>query len=176
MARKKQTFTPRAWDKLSGAEQEQARREIITAVRDALKRSPHTALELRGCVPIEMRGAFPVVLRDLVHAGEVASLGHSVYAAVPWMPQTSAVRADVATDLIIGVLSSDRRAGADAAELAGDLFLPVSQIRAALIDLEGAGLIHEAKRPGHYRMLSRRMATEVRQGASGRIFADVRHA
>ena len=176
MARKKQTLTPRTWDKLSEAEQAQARRAIITAVRDALKRSPHTVLELRARVPLEMRGAFPVVLRSLLHAGEVASLGHSVYAAVPWMPQTSAVRGDVTADLIIGVLSGERRAGANAAELAGDLLIPVIQIRAALTALEGAGLICEAREPGRYRMLSRRMATEVRQGASGRIFADVRHA
>jgi DNA-binding IclR family transcriptional regulator len=92
------------------------------------------------------------------------------------MPQTSAVRADVTADLIIGVLSSERRAGADAAELAGDLLLPVPQIRAALVELEEAGLICEAKASGHYRMISRRMAMEVRHGASGRIFADVRHA
>ena len=176
MARRKQTITPRAWDKLSETEQAQARRAIITAVRDALKRGPHTAIELRARVPVEMRGAFPVVLRSLLHAGEVASLGHSVYAAVPWMPQTRTVRGDVTADLIIGVLSCERRAGASAAELAGDLFIPVTQIRAALTALEGVGLICEAKEPGHYRMLSRRMATEVRQGASGRVFADVRHA
>lgn len=176
MARRKQTSTPRAWEKLSETEQAQARREIITTVRDALKRSPHTALELRARVPVEMRGAFPVVLRDLVNAGEVASLGHSVYAAVPWVPQTRAVRADVTADLIIGVLSSERRAGANAAELAGDLLISVTQISAALMALEGAGLICEGKLSGHYRMLSRRMAMEVRQGASGRIFADVRHA
>ena len=176
MARRKQTPTPLAWDRLSETEQAQARRAIITAVRDALQRSPHTALELRARIPVEMRGAFPVVLRNLLHAGEVASLGHSVYAAVPWMPQTRAVQANVTADLIIGVLSSERRAGADAAELAGDLLIPVIQIRAALTALEVAGLICEAKEPGHYRMLSRRMATEVRQGASGRVFADVRHA
>ncbi|MFT8699130.1 hypothetical protein HK27_02290 [Acetobacter orientalis] len=176
MARRKQTPVPRAWDKLSETEQAKARRAIITTVRDALQRSPHTVLELRDRAPAEMRGAFPVVLRDLVHAGEVASLGHSVYAAVPWVPQTRAVRADVTADLIIGVLSTERRAGANAGELAGDLLIPVPQIRAALIALEEAGLICEVKEPGHYRMLSRRMATEVRQGASGRVFADVRHA
>ena len=92
------------------------------------------------------------------------------------MPQTSAVRGDVTADLIIGVLSTERRAGANAGELAGDLFIPVSQVRAALSALEAAGLIYEPKEPGQYRMLSRRMATEVRQGASGRVFADVRHA
>jgi DNA-binding transcriptional ArsR family regulator len=176
MARRKQTVTPRAWDKLSDAEQKQARRAIIATVREALQRGPHTALELRARVPVEMRGAFPVVLRNLLHAGEVASLGHSVYAAVPWMPQTREVRGDVTADLIIGVLSGERRAGANAAELAGDLLIPVIQIRAALTALEGAGLICETREPGRYRMLSRRMATEVRQGASGRIFADVRHA
>lgn len=176
MARKKQNITPRMWDKLSDVEQGKARRAIMIAVRDALQKSPHTALELRACVPAEMKGAFPVVLRSLLDAGEVASLGHSVYAAVPWMPQTSAVRADVTADLIIGVLSSERRAGADAAELADDLLLPLTQIRAALAELEEAGLICEAKASGHYRMISRRMAMEVRHGASGRIFADVRHA
>lgn len=160
---------------MSQEQREDAQCIILKIVRDTLRKGPHSAYELRECVPTPHLGAFHVVLESMIRAGEVASIGHSVYAQVPWMPATQPVRADAIQDLIFGALSHTIKVGATAIELADDLTLPKDDVRRALDALETSGLIRETRQKRRYRLVSPRMAQKVRQGASGRIFVDVRH-
>lgn len=160
---------------MSEKQRENAQRTILKLIRETLHKGPHSAFELRACVPPEYLGAFHIVLDGMIKAGEIASMGHSVYAQVPWMPVTQPVRADAIQDIIFGALSHTIKMGATAMELADDLILPKDDVCRALEALELSGLIRETRQKHRYRLASPRMAQKIRQGASGRIFADVRH-
>ncbi|MFT8371545.1 hypothetical protein [Acetobacter syzygii] len=160
---------------MSQTQRDEAQRVILTTVRDTLRKGPNSAIELRSRIPTQHLGAFHVVLECMIQAGEVASIGHSIYAQVPWMPATRPVQADAVMDIVFGALSKTIKVGATAVELASDLTLPKDVVRKALSTLESSGLIRETRQKQRYRLVSTRMAQHVRQGASGRIFADVRH-
>ncbi|MCP1244056.1 hypothetical protein [Acetobacter lambici] len=163
------------YDQMSSRDRDDAQRVIMRIVRETLHKGPHSAFELRACIPPQYQGAYHVVLEDMIRAGEIASMGHSVYAQVPWMPQTQPVRADAVSDIVFGALSHTIKVGATAVELAADLTLPKDAVCRALDTLETSGLIRETRQKRRYRLVSPRMAQNVRQGAAGRVFADVRH-
>lgn len=163
------------YEEMSSRERDDAQRTILRVVRETLHKGPHSAFELRACIPPQYQGAYHVVLEDMIRAGEIASIGHSVYAQVPWMPQTQPVRADAVLDIVFGALSHTIKVGATAVELAADLTLPKDAVCRALDALETSGLIRETRKKRRYRLVSPRMAQNVRQGAAGRVFADVRH-
>jgi len=141
-------------------------------IRAALLRGPHGVLELRAGLSAEEAGALPVVLSDLARAGEIAALGHSVYARVPWMPMSRPVRTSPVEDLVFAALTYQETP----VSIAVWLGLPLDTVRSALAALEQAGLVEERDDPtrrNHYRILSSRMAGHVRRGAVDRVFADV---
>lgn len=164
---------PVPYARMNETDRERARGQILAHVRNALVAGPHAVLELRKGLPAEILGAFPVVLGEMVEAGEIASMGHSVYARVPWMPATRKVVASPVKDMVFAALSELARAGSLPSELAEKLVLPVREVERALEALEGEGVVHESRIPGRYRPVSRRMASHVRRGAAGRVFADV---
>ncbi|MCE2576737.1 hypothetical protein [Komagataeibacter sp. FNDCR2] len=164
---------PVPYARMNEKDRELARGMILAHVRNALVAGPHAVLELRKGLPVEALGAFPIVLDEMVEAGEIASMGHSVYARVPWMPATRKVVASPVKDMVFAALSELAREGSLPEELAENLVLPLKTVQRALVDLEGEGMIHESRIPGRYRPVSRRMASHVRRGAAGRVFADV---
>ncbi|MBB2169987.1 hypothetical protein HLH36_16815 [Gluconacetobacter aggeris] len=145
---------------------------VMCHVRRALDRGPHGLLELRAGLSAEEAGAFPVVLADMVRAGEITALGHSIYVRVPWMPATRPVTSTPVQDLVLAALT--RHGTPDT--LATWLGLTQEAVKAALAALERAGLVQESfgrTRRGHWRIVSQRMASHIRRGAQDRVFADV---
>ncbi|MBB2199791.1 DNA glycosylase AlkZ-like family protein [Gluconacetobacter dulcium] len=162
----------RPYEALGDSEREAAHARVMLHIRDALYRGPHGVLELRAGLSAEEAGALPVVLSDMVRAGEITALGHSVYARVPWMPATRPVTSTPIQDLVFAALT---RHGTPEM-LATWLGLTQESVKAALGALERAGLVQESygrTRRGHWRIVSQRMASHIRRGAQDRVFADV---
>lgn len=157
---------------LGKAAQQAARTRVMRHIREALLRSPHSVLELRETLSPVDAGALPSAMAELVRAGEIAALGHCVYARVPYMPQMRPVEADPIRDLVLSALTQVNLPST----LATWLGLPMDTVNHAIQELQQLGLIEEyagASRRGRYRIASPLMARQFRRGARGRVFADV---
>ncbi|MFT9298053.1 MAG: helix-turn-helix domain-containing protein [Gluconobacter sp.] len=162
----------RVFRKLNAETQREAYQSVLQHVRTCLNRGPYNVLELRANLTPEQAGALPDALVTLAKAGEIAALGHSVYARVPWMPATRTVVTSPIHDLVFASLTEHETAG----EIAPWLGLKVAVVREALEALEQAGLIEERldpRRPNRYRIVSPHMAKHIRQGAQDRTFTDI---
>lgn len=160
------------FEALGETERQQVHFAVMQHVRAALGRGPHGVLELRMGLSAREAGALPVVLSDMAQAGEIAALGHSVYARVPWMPATRPVMPSPLEDLVLAGLT--RHDTPD--QLGAWLGIAPSAIREAIGALEQAGLVEECQgrtRRGCYRLVSARMAAHIRRGAADRVFTDV---
>lgn len=160
------------YDALEEREREEVHYAVMQHVRAALMRGPHGVLELRAGLGAREAGALPVVLTDMVQAGEIAALGHCVYARVPWMPATRPVTPAPLEDLVLAGLTRHDTPR----QLAEWLGVSFAAVEATINALEQAGLVEECRaktRRGCYRLVSSRMAGHIRRGAVERIFADV---
>ncbi|QEO18921.1 MarR family transcriptional regulator [Acetobacter vaccinii] len=164
---------PPLYARMSAPARAMARHTVRAHIRECLQRGPHAVLELRRDIPLPMLGAFHVILEEMVHAGEIASIGHGVYVQVPWMPQTIPVQASPLADLVLATLADTTKPGHTVAQLAQALALTHAQVHAALASLETMGLIEPGRGAGQYRPASPRMASHIRRGARERVFADV---
>ncbi|KXV41479.1 hypothetical protein AD942_02185 [Gluconobacter japonicus] len=162
----------RIFRKLKAETQREVYQSVLQHVRTCLNRGPYNVLELRANLTPEQAGALPMALTTLAQAGEIAALGHSVYARVPWMPATRTVRTSPIEDLVFASLTEHETAS----EIATWLGLSVGEVRDSLAALERAGLIEERldpRRPNRYRIVSPHMAKHIRQGAQDRTFTDI---
>lgn len=158
---------------LSKEDQHEARLRVIRHIRQALRLGPHSVLELREGIAAADFGALPSSMDALLNAGEVAPLGHCVYARVPWMPQMRPVKANPVRDLVLATLASITQPSAN--NIATSLDLPLETVTEAITELQQLGLVEEYKGTylsGRYRCTSPRMGEHVRRGARGRVFAD----
>ena len=159
---------------LSKQDQHAAFLRVIRHIRQALRLGPHSILELRDGIAEADLGALPSAMHALLNAGEVAPLGHCVYARVPWMPQMRPVKADPIRDLVLATIASLNRPSVD--NIATSLGLSTETVAGAITELQQLGLVEEykgTKLNGRYRCTSPRMGEHVRRGARGRVFTDI---
>ena len=162
----------RVFRKLNAQTQREAYQAVLQHGRTCLNRGPYNVLELRANLTPEEAGALPLALTTLAQAGEIAALGHSVYARVPWMPATRTVKTSPIEDLVFASLTEHETP----TEIASWLGLTLGVVRDSLAALEQAGLVEERldpRRPNRYRIVSPHMAKHIRQGAQDRTFTDI---
>ncbi|MBB2158123.1 hypothetical protein HLH33_17780 [Gluconacetobacter diazotrophicus] len=159
------------FDTLSADQQEIVRSTVMAHVREALRRGPHSVFELlAGLKPAEA-GAFSHTLQLLVDAGEIVSMGHAVYAAVPWMPAARRVETDPVQDLVLSAIALIK--GPTAERISQSLALSLRQVGAALRLAESTGIIVFNPSNGQYRFAAAQVSRLYRNGAAGRVFAPV---
>ena len=157
---------------LSKAQQRQIQLRVMRHIRETLLRGPHSILELRADLGPADAGALATVMESLLAAGEIAALGHCVYARVPWMPQLRPVEAAPLRDLVLNALPRFNQPR----KLASWLGMPLEVVMEAIAELEQLGVVEEYQGPnlnGQYHVISARLADHLRRGARGRAYVDV---
>lgn len=161
-----------SFSELSKTEQRAIELRVMRHIREALLRGPHSVLELRADLSPADAGGLPSAMDTLLAAGEIAPLGHCVYARVPWAPQLRPVEPAPMRDLVLNALPLINLPR----KLARWLGLPLAVVMEAISELEQLGVVEEYQGTylrGRYYVASSRMAEHLRRGARGRAFADV---
>ena len=163
---------PPLFEELDDAAQHQVCTRVMQQIRTALRRNPHSILELHQQLAREDAGALTAALNEMLQAGEIAPLGHGVYARVPWMPAMRPVQATPIQDLVFAALAHCNHPPTIATRLG----MPIDRVKQTLSELEHAGLAEPyigPSRRGRYYIASPLLAKHLRRGATGRVFADV---
>lgn len=157
------------WQDRTQMQRDEMCRDVRQEVMAILRKGPITLGEIRAALDPQNASALLSVLTLMVNAGEVASLGHSVYTLVPWCQAAKSVAAEPLTDLVFNAVALYRKTS----QIIAWLGLPEATVRSALEALQDTGFIHYNWRYDEYTITRPIVARSLRKGASERVFVDL---
>lgn len=157
------------WQDRTQTQRDEMCRDVRQEVMAILRKGPITLGEIRAALDPQNASALLSVLTLMVNAGEVASLGHSVYTLVPWCQAAKPVAAEPLTDLVFNAVALYRKAS----QIIAWLGLPEPTVRGTLEALRDTGFVHYNWKSDDYTITRPAVARLIRKGASERVFVDL---